>query len=80
MELKLAENLRYLLKKHNLTVTELARGAGLPYSTCHDAVYGAPVTRPVNVARLARYFQISMEQILFERIDGLEDTGAPIRQ
>ena len=77
---RLGENLRYLLKRHRMNTAALAEASGVPRQTCHDAIYDAHVTKPVNVYKFAQVFSLTMEEILFENIQEKYGADVPARQ
>jgi len=59
----IAENLRRLLKEHNMTQRELSEKAGLPTSTISDYVNGKSLALPGNVEKLAAALGVSKDEI-----------------
>ena len=66
----LKENLEYLLYKHNLTITGLARRTEIPKSTLHNWICGVSPKDTRKVHRLAKYFDMTIDELLFQKIYG----------
>lgn len=65
----LAENLKFLLYKHDLTITELARRTGVPKSTIHNWINGAVPRKILLVVAISEYFKLECRCLIFEKIN-----------
>ena len=67
-------NFEELLIKNNLTLNELSKGVGIPYSTLHSTASDPTRIKAANLKKLALYFHISMEEMYDIFVDEKEKT------
>lgn len=68
-KVKLDKILSKLLQDHGLSARELARQTGLPQSTLNNYLSGRGPTKPEQILAIAKYFNVSMELLLFGEDD-----------
>lgn len=74
-DVRFSENLRALIEKHNVSFTQLSMGAGVSRSSCYDAAYKGAPTKVSTLVNLARYFKVSIDELMFGKIDGSKTSG-----
>lgn len=66
VEMKLSEIVTQLVKERGTSLKEIAKECGVPYQTLHKWVKeGRQPTDLVRVKRLANYFKVDLEYLLF---------------
>lgn len=68
-KVKLDKILEKLLKEHDISARELARQTGIPQSTLNNYLSGRGPTKPEQILAIAKYFNVSMELLLFGEDD-----------
>lgn len=68
-KVRLDKILEKLLKEHNISARELARQVGIPQSTLNNYLSGRGPTKPEQILAIAKYFNVSMELLLFGEDD-----------
>lgn len=61
----LANQLKKLLMKHDLTVAKLSRVTGASQKTLHSWLDGKQPKKLIEVKRVADYFDVSLDYLLF---------------
>jgi len=61
----LKDNLRSLLKKHDMTVAQLSRKANTPAQNIHNWLNGLKAKDIEQVKRVARVFSVSLDYLIF---------------
>lgn len=64
----LAGQLKKLLKTHDLTIAKLSRATGLSQKTLRSWAEGSEPKRISEVKILARYFDMTLDQLLFGEV------------
>lgn len=68
---KFSDNLKFLMKKNEVTFTQLALGSGVSRSSCYDAAYRSTPTKMSTIVNIANFFKVKIDDILFsEMSDG----------
>lgn len=65
--MKLAKNLRRLIKKQNITIKELSQKTGVPKSTIHNSMQGVNRRDYNQLLKLSDYFKVTIDKILTSR-------------
>ncbi len=65
--MKLAENLKALLKKHDITVAHLSRQTNVPMQTIHNWLMGHSPQNLIYLKKVAEYFGVSLEELCFRK-------------
>lgn len=68
-KVRLDKILSKLLQEHGISARELARQTGLPQSTLNNYLSGRGPTKPEQILAIAKYFNVSMELLLFGEDD-----------
>jgi transcriptional regulator with XRE-family HTH domain len=68
-DVKFAKNLKRLTKEKGLKITTLASKARINISTLHNYFNGVIPSHIISIKRIADYFDITIDQLLFEMID-----------
>lgn len=68
-KVKLDKILEKLLKEYDISARELARQVGIPQSTLNNYLSGRGPTKPEQIWAIAKYFNVSMELLLFGEDD-----------
>ena len=71
---KIGTNLTNLLSSKNLSLRELSRATGVPYTTLQEWTANRTPRNPVQIQKVASYFDVSMHFLLF----GQEDKSEPL--
>jgi len=66
---KLDKTLSQLLSEHSLSAREVARKTGIPQSTFNNFLSGRGPHKPEQILAIAKYFNVSMELLLFGEDD-----------
>jgi transcriptional regulator with XRE-family HTH domain len=64
-ELRIKHILPLLLKKHEMTASQLARKSSVPKSVISDWIGGSHPRNLLQVIRVAKIFNVSMEMLCF---------------
>lgn len=72
--IKIGQNLKALLEKHNLSLRELSKRTGVPNSTLQEWTINRSPKNPLQVQCVAKELGVSMHYLLF----GEEDQHEPI--
>lgn len=65
MKLVLAHNLKFLIRKNDLTVAQLARATKVPAQTLNNWLAGLDPRNMNQVKTVAKYFQVSLDYIAY---------------
>lgn len=72
-EIKIGQVLKRVLRDQRKTLKEVSRETGIPYSTLHTWHENRQPKDVMKAQRLARYFGISLHELLFDRPDVHEE-------
>ena len=65
--MRLAKNLRRLIKKQSITIKELSQKTGVPKSTIHNSMQGVNPRDYNQLLKLSDYFKVTIDKILTSR-------------
>lgn len=77
---KFSDNLRALIKKNGITMTELSIGSHVPRSSCYDAAYRGTPTKVSTLIGLANFFKVSLDEMMFGDMASDESSGESTKQ
>jgi len=67
--MKLADNLKRLCKLRGITLSKLAKEAGVPSQTLHNWTIGRRSIDPEQVKEVAKCLEVSMYELMFDEDD-----------
>lgn len=71
---KIGSTLSALLEAKNLSLRELSKKTGVPYSTLQEWTSNRTPKNPIQIQKVASHFDVSMHFLLF----GAEDRAEPL--
>lgn len=72
-EIKIGQVLKRLLREKRKTLKEVSRETDIPYSTLHTWHENRQPKDILKAQRLARYFEVSLHELLFGEADAREE-------
>lgn len=73
--MKLSENLKLLVERHNLNTMELARRTGIGQPVIYRIISGETEDPKIStIATLSDYFDVSIDELIGKKIKGSENT------
>ena len=72
-EIKIGQVLKRLLKERHKTLKKVSKDTGIPYSTLHTWQENRQPKDILKAQRLADYFSITLNQLLFDQKDPHEE-------
>lgn len=76
--MKLAENIKRICKDRGLTLSRLAKSAGVPPQTLHNWTTGRRSIDPEQVRRVAKALRVSIHELMFGSPDPFEAQSSEI--
>lgn len=70
--IKIGTNLTNLMKEKNLSLRELSKQAGVPYTTLQEWTANRTPKNPVQIQKVAQVLGVTMHYLLFGCEDNLE--------
>lgn len=76
--MKLGSKLNKLCKERGMSLSKLAREAGVPIQTLHAWTTGRTSVNPVQLKKVAAALEISLYQLIFDEPDPFEQNSEEI--